>query len=164
MSLVRGNSYSTAGFANANRDRFEVNNSVFILDATAGRGYDAYDDRHYPVEGQVRRESFGLSGKHTAWLFCALAVVLLIVMAAKYVNIRKRAYDVSILEEQVRVLSEINYDLDQKVMAAREMTHISLFASKMGMVLVEEQEVHHVTAPDTRPFAVRGVLTNENTE
>ena len=164
MSLVRGNSYSTAGFATADSDRFEVNNSVFILDATAGRGYDAYDDRFNPAGEQTRRESFGVSGKAVAWIFGALAVLLLITMVVKYVNIRRLAYEVSIMEEQVRVLSEVNYDLDQKVMAAREMTHISLIASQMGMVLVEEQEVHHVTAPDTRPFAVRGVLTNENTE
>ena len=47
-------------------------------------------------------------------------------------------------------------DDNPEVMAAREMTHISLNATKLGMVLIEEQEVYHVTAPETRPFAAKG--------
>ena len=164
MSLVRGNSYSTAGFGTADSDRFEINKSVFILDATAGRGYDAYDDRAYPAESQARRQSFGISAKQAAIAFCVMTVLLLSVMLVKYVHIRKLAYEVSVMEEQVRALSEYNSDLDKKLMDAREMTRISLYASQMGMVLVEEQEVHRVTAPDTRPFAVRGEAKNENTQ
>ncbi len=156
MSLVRGNNYSMAGIGTAERDKFEVNRSVFILDATAGRGYDAYDDRAYPAEGQVRRESFGISVKQAAIAFAVMLVLLLSVMLVNYVHIRKLAYDVGVMEEQVRSLSEHNADLDKKLMDAREMTRISLYASQMGMVLVEEQEVHRVTAPDPRPFAVRG--------
>ena len=45
MSLVRGNSYSRAGIGTVENEKFEINKSVFILDATAGQGYDAYDDR-----------------------------------------------------------------------------------------------------------------------
>ena len=75
MSLVRGNNYSMAGIGTAERDKFEVNRSVFILDATAGRGYDAYDDRAYPAEGQVRRESFGISVKQAAIAFAVMLVV-----------------------------------------------------------------------------------------
>ncbi len=164
MSLVRGNSYSTAGIGTIEQEKFGLDKSVFILDATAGQGYDAYDDRLYPAEPVVRRKPFGLSVRMTMRIFLGLVVLLLALMAVKYVHIRKLAYEVSVLEEHVRVLSEGNMDLDKKVMAAREMTHISLYATKMGMVLVEEQEVHHVTAPDTRPFAVRGVLPNENSQ
>ena len=156
MSLVRGNNYSTAGISAAEGDKFEVNRSVFILDATAGRGYDAYDDCAYPAEGQVRRESFGISVKQAAIAFGVMLVLLLSVMLVNHVHIRKLAYDVSVMEEQVKALSDLNADLDKKLMDAREMTRISLYASQMGMVLVEEQEVHCVTAPDTRPFAVRG--------
>ena len=164
MSLVRGNSYSTAGFGAVEPEKFNVDKSVFILDATAGRGYDAYDDRLYPAEDTAPRKDFGISVRLAMRVFLVLTVFLLSLMVVKYVHIRKLAYDVSVMEEHVRVLSECNRDLDQKVMAAREMTHISLYATKMGMVLVEEQEVHHVTAPDTRPFAVRGVLPNENSQ
>ena len=164
MSLVRGNSYSTAGIGTIEQDKFRIDNSVFILDATAGRGYDAYDDRLYPAEDVKPRNGFGISAGLVLRIFAVLAVLLLSMMVVKYVHIRKLAYDVSILEEHVHALSTSNMDLDQKVMAAREMTHISLYATRMGMVLVEEQEVHHVTAPDTRPFAVRGVLPNENSQ
>ena len=105
MSLVRGNNYSMAGIGTAERDKFEVNRSVFILDATAGRGYDAYDDRAYPAEGQVRRESFGVSVKQAAIAFAVMLVLLLSVMLVNYVHIRKLAYDVGVMEEQVRSLS-----------------------------------------------------------
>ena len=160
MSLVRGNSYSRAGIGPIDNDKFEINKSVFILDATAGQGYDAYDDRMYPTEEQTRRESYGISAKHAAMIFAMLAVILLLVLVVNYINIRKLAYEVSIMEGQVRSLSESNSDLDAKVMKAREISNISLNASKMGMVLIDEQEVYHVTAPETRPFAVKG-STNE---
>ncbi len=164
MSLVRGNSYSSAGFGTVERDKFEINKSVFILDATAGQGYDAYDDRAYPAEGRVQRKSFGISAKQAAIAFGVLMLLLLSVMVIKYVHIRKLAYEVSVMETQVRALSEYNSDLDKKLMDARELSRISLYASQMGMVLVEEQEVHRVTAPDTRPFAVRGEVRNENAQ
>ena len=160
MSLVRGNSYSRAGIGNVENDKFEINKSVFILDATAGQGYDAYDDRMYPAVERTRRESFGVSAKLAAAVFAVLALILVLVLVVNYVRIRKIAYDVSCLDEHVRVLAESNYELDKKVMQARDMTHISANAAKMGMVLIEEQEVYHVTAPETRPFAVKG-STNE---
>ena len=93
-------------------------------------------------------------------MFVVLALILVLVLVVNYVRIRKAAYDVSCLEEHVRILSESNYELDKKVMQARDMAHISANAGKMGMVLIEEQEVYHVTAPETRPFAVKG-STNE---
>lgn len=156
MSLVRGNSYSRAGFGELDRDKFEINKSVFILDATAGQGYDAYDERLNPAVTRTHQESFGVSARHVVMLFAALVLLLLSVCVVKHVNIRRLAYDVSVLEEHVKALSETNYDLDKQVMAAREMTHISLNATKLGMVLIEEQEVYHVTAPETRPFAAKG--------
>ena len=164
MSLVRGNNYSSAGIGTTEKDKFEINRSVFILDATAGRGYDAYDDSAYPAEGQVQRKSFGVSVKQAAIVFGVMMVLLIAVIAVKHVHIRKLAYEVSLMENQVKALSEYNAELDKKLMDAREITRISLYASQMGMVLVEEQEVHRVTAPDTRPFAVRGEVRNENTQ
>ena len=125
---------------------------------------NSYDDRAYPAEGQAQRKGFGISAKQAAIAFGVMIVLLLSVMLVKHIHIRKLAYEVSVMEEQVQALSDYNSGLDKKLMDAREMTRISLYASQMGMVLVEEQEVHRVTAPDTRPFAVRGEAKNENTQ
>ena len=163
MSLVRGNSYTRAGVGTIEQDKFEVNKSVFILDATAGRGYDAYDDRLYPAEHTARREnSSGLTAGMVCRVFGVLVLALLLMYVINEVHIRKLAYEVSVMEEHVNALSETNAKLDRQLLSAREITQISLNASRMGMVLMEDQEVHYVTAPDTRPFAVRGETKNGN--
>ena len=169
MSLVRGNSYATAGIADTETEKFQINRSVFILDATAGQGYDAYDgaDAEIPAEGykHVRRSGVTVARGLVLRIIALILTALLILFVINTVRIRKLAYSVSVMEEQVRLLSESNRELDQEVIQARDLTRISYMAVQtLGMIPVEEAEVHYITVPNTRPFEIRGAIGNENTQ
>ncbi len=163
MSLVRGNNYAMAGVTGAESEKFQINRSVIILDGTAGQGYDAYDDGYVSEERHSRRRNFTVSmqtAARTAGIFFA---ALLILLTINVIRIRKMAHDVSELENTVSTLSETNRKMDRDVLAARDLTRISYAAvQELGMIPVEEAEVYYVTAPDTRPFAVRGEAIHEN--
>ena len=157
MSLVRGKNYAVAGAVGAEDEKFQVNHSVFILDATAGRGYHAYDGSDVPSPTRARKAGFGISCGQLAVALLALTFLLLVLITINAVRIHRLAYEVSVLEEHVHVLSEDNLVLDREILKARDLTRISYAAvQNLGMIPVEEAEIHYVTAPDTRPYAVRG--------
>ena len=157
MSLTRGNNYAAAGMAGDDAEKFQIHHSVFILDATAGQRYDAYDGSDAVEYDRTHSQSFGISLKHLMRGFIALTILLAVILTVNAVRINKKAHEISELEEQVRVLSETNHQLDEKIVQARDLTRISYAAvQNLGMIPVEEVEVHYITAPDTRPFAIKG--------
>lgn len=155
MNLVRGQNYTTAGFVGSEQEKFNLLSSAYVLDGTAGRGYDTYDGRqdvrHY---SRTRRRSFGVSMKRAAALVGCLVAVIAVVLVINAIRIRRLAYEVSILENQVVALAESNLKLDKSLVQARDTTRINQEAvTRLYMVPVEEATVYEVEMPDTRPFS-----------
>ena len=164
MSLVRGNSYVSAGMTGTETEKFQINRSVFVLDGTAGQGYDAYDSEAFPASEQTRRNGFGVSLGTLVRIGAILLIAVLGITIYNKVRIRQMAYEVSRVENMVQDLADKNRQLEEQVTEARDLTRISYAAVQtLGMIPMEEAEIYYVTAPDTRPFAVKGEAGNENT-
>ena len=165
MSQMRGNNYATAGGAALEPDRFNINESVFILDATAGQRYDAYDGRQELNAPRTHARKQGISVTMALRIFAGLLAAFFIFWIIGQVHIHQMAHEVSLLEETVNELHQKITSLDEEILKARDMTVISDKAVKeLGMVPIDEIEVRWVSAPDVRPFAARGDTLHENTD
>ncbi len=166
MSLARGNNYATAGYQGMGAERFQLDRSVFILDATAGQGYDAYDGSLYPDVVQPRHRTHRtVSAKWFARVFAAMLTLALLLMAVYSFRLRALDYEVSVLESQLAEINRVNAELDEKILEARDLSRISYAAVQtLKMVPVEDEPVYYIVAPDTRPYGNRGGTGNDHPE
>ena len=154
MNLVRGQNYTTAGFVGSEQEKFNLLSSAYVLDGTAGRGYDTYDGRQDSRPySRARRKFFGTSMKRAATMVLILVAVVAAVYLVNFVRIQRLAYEVTQTRKQVDALAESNLKLDQDIVKANDMVRISYEATRLGMVPAEEATVYEVEMPDTRPFS-----------
>jgi len=146
--------YSTAGVMGVQADRFDVQNSVYIEDATAGRDYQAYRDDGSEVLRAPRRAHYGLPAGRCLMILFVVLLTAVSVLVYNMFSIRRLAYDISQSESRVKENAEKSRKLDLEILKARDTTRISYHAVQvLGMIPQEEAELYYVTAPDTRPFA-----------
>ena len=154
MNLVRGQNYSAAGFTGSEHEKFQINPSVYVLDGTAGRGYDTYDGSDVKPLSRTRGRAYGISGRQMAWVLGVLAFVMGIWLVVNAIHIGRLASQVDDMNDHVSALKTESKTLDQELVVLRDMTHISTLAViNYHMIPMENAPVHEVDLPDMRPFS-----------
>ena len=156
MNLVRGQNYTMAGYTGSDQEKFNLLTSAYVLDGTAGQGYDTYDGTDYRPYARTRREAYGVSMKRAIRIVGCLALAMIIWISVNAIRIRRLAYQVDQINVKIEDMGREKLEQDQKIVKARDMSSILTEASlRFHMIPQEEAECYEVEMPDTRPFGAK---------
>ena len=87
-------------------------------------------------------------------------MVLVGVTIAHNLRIGGLVRDIDTLHANIDTATNEIYQLDLQILEARDVVRISYQAVQtLGMIPAEEAEMYYVTAPDTRPFEHKTVIS-----